>query len=643
MQKLKDTPANIRHELRSGATTGTIKGVVYDRHKRPLPGVTLSLRTQKGGTIALASSDKQGAYQFSVVPGVYDLIIPWLGVVVQNAAIVPNDIDTFDIKDVDTPGNYSVTGRLIDPAQVPVPGQTISIQRRGIVHAKTKTDARGRFSFHPKLAGSYVIATDAAATQIDLTPAKSRITLTLLSGDTAEQRYVVTEKRMLSAKETGHDELIFGIVRDRNGNGINGVKLEMQWADAAPTTKFPHTTTGKVVSKPDGYYQFMHSKGSFLVKIIDNNHESDIADGLDTANVPGRENIPISYQVDFQLLPVIQSAQESVISGSIPGGRSRQLVRLWKDGQVVDKTALNSVKKFRFTALGIGAYDLELAGIGIIETDILLDGHRKENIRFPLMGAIVGAVKSENKRRYTIKLISETYGFIRHGDVSKKGNYRFTHLPAGVYRIELDDNVIPDLKCDGEHVLKAPPLHIIAPEKENSRIEGAVYNADHLPVLVLPVQLQQAGHYLDTAVTAVKGRFVFDSLAPGTYEIAIGDHVYHDNIVLDGENAVAIQITYPDVHIATTSAKKHLARYYLLRMAEPMFNPTSIQFIATHLPTPAKGPIGFDITEAQRAYEVILIGDGIPDSVVRLLKDAHCKIQDMRGDLLLLPRKLKDI
>jgi len=81
-------------------------------------------------------------------------------------------------------------------------------------------------------------------------------------------------------------------VTDANGTPQNGVNIEMSWRGAEPDTQFPVTNTGKDPYKPAGYYEFVHIRGLFRLKVVQGDWPSDVADDLNTATVPAARESP---------------------------------------------------------------------------------------------------------------------------------------------------------------------------------------------------------------------------------------------------------------------------------------------------------------------------------------------------------------
>jgi hypothetical protein len=254
------------------------------------------------------------------------------------------------------------------------------------------------------------------------------------------------------------------------------------------------------------------------------------------------------------------------------------------------------------------------------------------------MGAIEGSVEGGGENQNTIKLISETYGFIRHGELSSDGQYRFTHLPKGDYRIEFGDDILSPLQCDGESTVTASLLRVgVNSATRKSEIVGRVHDTANRPARGVKVTLMLSNETLATTHTDSDGGFRFTKLLPGMYDVIINRYVGVSGLILDGENKVEVDMLYTP--IAGAPVKK-INRYYLLQMANEALLPTLTRLAIPWLQAQPSGSVGFNISEAQTANVVVLLGDGIPDHVVGLLQNAGCEIVDLRGDLLSMATKL---
>lgn len=108
------------------------------------------------------------------------------------------------------------------------------------------------------------------------------------------------QPRLLPPEETDNRNAIYGTVTDADGNPLRGKSVRLRWTGAAPDTDFPTTTSGKDPYKPAGYYEFTHTPGVFMVDVVDEVYESETAENLITAAMPGRGR-PLCYEVNFTL------------------------------------------------------------------------------------------------------------------------------------------------------------------------------------------------------------------------------------------------------------------------------------------------------------------------------------------------------
>ncbi|NOX61411.1 MAG: carboxypeptidase regulatory-like domain-containing protein [Chloroflexi bacterium] len=636
VQLLKDAPANIRHELRPVGGSAAVTGRVTDKADEPLAGVSLQLR-QEDRVVVEGQTNADGRYRLETQPGQYDLFAPWVGFVARSITLTEDDEDVIDVHDFDAPGQYRIEGVVRDTDGDPLSGLEIRLRRNGIVHATATSNEAGAFQFEPGVAGTYAVDAGAASTTAEVNPEQPTISIEITLPSVGEMRYVLTEKRLLPPEETENRRIFYGRVRDAEGNGLKSVELEMRWVGAEPGTRFPRTRTGQnpFIPDPDGYYEFLHSPGEFMIEVVQGDFPSDVAEGLLTVDVPGREGDAITYEVNFQLRNTATPAPaESLVLGSIPGGRVGQMLELWgPDGK--REWTLDVNREFRFENLSAGVYNLYLAGIGLIAADIQLTGQNQVEIHFPLLGAIVGEVKNFDPAAPGVTLISETHGFTRRAELTQDGLYRFTNLPRGVYRIEVGDVLLPDIENDGQSVAQAPPLDLTPPSgPANSAISGVMRGPDEQPVVNKVVELMRQVQVEKMTVTDAQGAFRFMDLPAGVYALRIEGKILADNLELDGENALEVELLY--------APAKAFARYYLLSMADPALNPELARLVARWLPGQPAGVVGFEPEEAKRAAVVVMLGDGISDETASLLEAAGAQLIDHRLDLLSLAAMMAD-
>lgn len=639
VQKAKDMPSRLRHELRPPLSEqGRVSGVITDPNDEPLAGVLLSLR-QNDQTLTSTISADDGSYEMVAEPGVYDIYIEWFGYAARDITLGKGDTDVIQLKNADPPGDYEIWGQVRNTLHQPQVGIEVELRRNGISHATTTTDALGSFSFHPRLAGTYAIATAKGNATVQVDPEQPLATVDISVLAQVEHRYVLTEKRLLPADETGNRRLFYGRVVDANGQGIRDIEMEMRWTNADPGANFPRTRTGRDPSKPKGYYEFLHSPGEFMLSVVQGDFESDVADGLVTDNVPDREGDAITYEINFQLRPVATPPPpRSILYGSIPGGRVGQIVRLWRHGETRE-TELDSSRTFFFNQQPAGVYDLELAGIGTIQSEINLDGKNQVEVKFPLLGAIVGDTAHMAPEQHSVSLISETFGFTRHAELTQNGQYRFTNLPVGVYRIEIGDNIISGIECDGESVVQAPQLAggepVADQPPETGSITGLIHDVEKSPLPDLAVLLSQDAAAVATSQTDSEGRFRFDDVTAGTYDLSIDDTSLATDIVfIPADSPLELDlVTTPPAPEPAPAPAKTMTHYHLLQLAEPALHPALLRLLAPQLSQQGASG-GFSVDEARTAAHVTLWGDGISDETLADLQAAGCQITDQRSDLL---------
>ncbi len=637
VQLLRDTPALIRHELRPALNPGAVAGLVSDRTGAPLPGLSLRLR-QGDKNIAATLTGIDGRYRLQAPPGNYDLVMDWVGAVAQDISLAAGDVDVIDLSGFDPAGAFSITAIVREPSGQPRSGVSVALRRRGFSHATATSDAIGVVSFRPGVAGAYALAVAGGSALVTVDPERPLVTTDLTVAAPAGRRYFLTEKRLLPRSESGNDSLFFGRVVDEAGRGLRNIEMEMRWVNAGPGTTFPRTRTGQNPFKPDpdGYYDFFHSQGEFMVQVVQGDFPGETADGLIT-NLPGREGEAIAYEVNYQLRAESAPVQaHSLVTGRIAGGRTGQAVRLWNAQQHRD-LVLDETCQFRFADLPAGVYDLELAGVGVIRPDLALDGSNHISLDFPLQGAIIGEVANPDPNQRRVSLIAENYGFSRHAELTPDNWYRFSNLPAGAYRVEMGDAMLAGLVSDGLTPLQAPVLAGgTPPAPANSLIRGIVRDPAGQPAAALSLNLRRGGQPVAVAGTDNDGAFAFGGLVAGVYDLLIGEQTLAGGLRLDGSNAVELALTFG----RPPSLGKPLMRYYLLATADPGLTPALVRLAGPWLATQPQGVVGFSLDEAARAETVVVIGDGAGDAALALLQAAGVQIVSMRHDLLTLANLL---
>ncbi|MCO6451062.1 MAG: carboxypeptidase regulatory-like domain-containing protein [Caldilineales bacterium] len=639
VRMMKDTPAQIRHELRPDQAPSLLSGQISGRDGLPLAGIALSLR-DVAGVWDETRSDQEGRYRLQAPPGQYDLWVAWYGPVAHDIMLGEADEDAIDLPDFDAPGQFVISGQVLDENGKGQGGLRVALRRNGLEHAFTTADAAGVFSFAPKLAGSYALEVVNGSAAATVGPDDPLAEIEIRVPAPPDPKYVLTEKRLLSAAETGNRRLIYGRVRDALGRGLSDIEVEMRWTNPAPGARFPRTRTGQnpFIPDPTGYFEFLHSPGEFLVEVVQGDYDSDIASGLLTANVPGRVGDPITYEVNFQLqgAATIRPGQ-SRLSGSVPGGRTGQVVQLWNRTNSID-AVLDASRQFQFKDLPAGAYDLFLAGIGVIASDIVLDGGNAVEIETPLLGAIVGRVQNASPSQRGIALVSETYGFSRRAVLDAGGVYRFTNLPGGRYRVEVGDAMLSGLRCDGQSVLHAPDFDVSGSPARLIAISGVVtVRESGQPLADVVVSLLRGDTVIAETVSDDQGRYQIVNVAAGVYALAVQGEVVAAEVTVEGLRDLVVDLAY-----SLPTSDHSLPRYYWLRMADADLHPASLRVLAPWFAVQPTGVVGFSLSEAQKSATVVAIGDGISNADLEVVSDAGARAIDLRHDLLTLAAMVAD-
>jgi hypothetical protein len=380
VQALKDEPSLVRPELQTGRSV--VQGVVRRAGGQPIANLALQL-VGLNRTLNTAS-DAGGAFRFErLSAGAYELRsddqVLQAGITLENDDAVANLEVTLD------QGRQSSIEGLVTEgtAGQPQAGATIVVGVGEQQVATATTDAAGRYRVAGLGAGSYWAITGdggAAIAGIRLDGWGTRIA-NLTVPAPAGYRYGVVTQRLLSREETGNDRKFFGRVLDQAGEGLNGIAVEMAWTGAAPGTQFPRVTTPRDAFKPAGNFEFLHSPGTFLLRVAQASWPSDETAPLPTANVPGREGEPISYEVNLQLLPTGSASGTGSLAGMVANGASLGLT-LWQGdpeqvgqpGQRSWAQVLPADGAYVFPNLPAGPYTLALEGEGVVHAFTLAEG-----------------------------------------------------------------------------------------------------------------------------------------------------------------------------------------------------------------------------------------------------------------------------
>ncbi len=287
---------------RLGPRQSVIEGTITDEAGNAQPGLPLNL-IREGQIRGNTTTDANGGFRFDGLGGgSYELAIAERGVIKSGIAVDGENRVTVTLT---LPRQQSaISGQVKDTTGTPKAGLTVSLSSDGQAVVSTTTDAEGRFHFGFLPAGNYALAVEGQArAEVQLADDETK-TVEVVIPTPLKVEYQVVTKRLLPEEETAGRNIIYGRVTDEAGEPLDGILVEMSWNGAEPGTTFPTTRTGADAGKPRGYFEFMTTRGEFRLKVVQGDHDSQVADGLRTVGVPGRESGAIAYEVNFQLKSV---------------------------------------------------------------------------------------------------------------------------------------------------------------------------------------------------------------------------------------------------------------------------------------------------------------------------------------------------
>jgi protocatechuate 3,4-dioxygenase beta subunit len=640
VQALKDLPSVSRLGPRGNSVvTGR---VLRQDTGQPLPLVTVSLQPSDAQSRARqTTTDDAGSYQFAqVAAGVYTLTAE-RGNVTQSIQVADNQTVEADL--LIPAGSFSIlSGLVVDSRgarQGNVPVRLLTIL--GDAVASTATDRDGHYRLKNLPTGTFRLEAAEGDQRVRIDGIAldgfTVRTLDITVPAPAGYVYAVVTRRLLTRDETQGRSAFYGKVLDPAGNGINGITLEMRWANSTSDAQFPRVRTGHDPFRPSGTYEFLHTRGEFVLQVMQGDWKSEIADKLITIGIPGREQDPITWEVNFQLRPV-GSGQASAVRGQVAGGAEGTRLSLTEGQSGRHWTTTLAVDgRFAFTELGRGVYALAVEGIGVVRDGINLDGRYEAEVIFPMHGTIQGNVRGA-PTGMTVMLSSLIPGWTwqRQTTTDALGDYRFAGLPASPYEIAVDPAHAVQAICDGLALFQAPPITV--GQGSFSVLSGQVLDAQGVPQGAVEVQLwldQQASAY---ATTDGGGQFAFAGLAAGTYELRVPSlQVTLTGIVLDGLSNLQVVLAPEGAQVA-----KVLPLYLLFGAPDQPGTPAALALAQPYL-VASRATAGFSAQEAQRAEQVILVGDEatISAEVEHTLREAGCVVRRLDGDLYVIEEAFK--
>jgi hypothetical protein len=497
VQVLKDLPPQIRPEVRQGTATLIITLLRADRDEA-LSDVLVELET--GSVVAptrrfQARTDAEGGVILDRIPaGDYRLLV--FSAEIERVKLRGGERKAIALN-VEAGRRSELRGQITDTNGAPQLDLMVTLHQLSPPRllAESRTDRNGRYSFAGLPAGKVILRVAPGAEQSTerrnlLLDGWESVEVDLQVPPATALRYDVVKKRLLTPAETGSDNFIFGRVLDENGLALDGVTVRMRWTGAGTAKHFPTVKSGRNPDRARGYFEFIHTPGVFMIDIVDDEIESQVADNLVTADLPGHSR-PISYEIIFQRKRTSRPLTQSVIHGRLMGGSPCFTVTLTGSGIRPRLMRLDAAGFFRFGELPAGVYQVGLEGAGIISADIILDGTNIETVEFPLLGQIQGRVLPPDPPA-TVILTSEQYGIRHEDDTNAKGEYFFSNLPDDTYTLRLKGGNLParQVICDGRHTVDGPlfnrnaneqakaPEHITDPTGDTGSLVDEEYNDD---------------------------------------------------------------------------------------------------------------------------------------------------------------------
>ena len=613
----------------------SIAGFLRDEEGRYLGGVEVTL--YKDGTpVASVSSDVSGLFRFAhLSPGVYDVAVEGVGTILQGVDLGEEESKMVDVPPVPLGERSALKGRVMDEDGRPRPDVVITLYREDSPVAKTRSDADGAYAFGGLREGLYSLKAERLTVAYLALDGWSEQEFDLVLPRPPGYRYRVITKRLLPPEETFGRRLFYGRVFDPEGVPMSGVRVMMTWTGAPPGTRFPVKVTGSDPSKPPGYYEFTHTPGEFQLHVVQGDWDSEVAEGLNTAHVPGREpGAPVVYEVNFQLQPVGE-ASGAVVRGEMPGvGEGKRVALTTLEARQV--AALDPEGRFRFEGLPAGEYALELVDLGTVAEGIRVDENSIYHLRLPFRGIVEGRLDGAPEGA-EVRLVSARFGWHFTAKADAEGRFRFEGVPRGRYLITVQDVTVGEAESDGVSHISLPDLAL---EERFGSIGGRVTDALRAPVEGVKLTLlKEDGSVVASATTDAEGRYSFPHVRAGVYAIKAEAFGVLKPGVEVGAEPVEVDLTLPP-----GKPRKPIEFGVLFG---PFDNPVAqANFaLARDYLLASRATALFSVEEAKQARRVLIIGDenvvGAEDE--RALTEAGCEVSRIAGDSYAIAQALKEL
>lgn len=641
VQALKDEPSIIRAEVSMG--DGVIEGLARLASGQPSAGLRLRLQGEQRD--APLTTDANGAFRFAgLAAGLYR-ILAGETVLASDVVLAEGERKSITLS-LGSGQQSAITGQVADVTGRLRPRVAIALHTGQQTVAAAQSDSEGLYRFGGLPAGSYQVSVEGASVAGIRLDGWNSQAADLTLPEPPGYRYFVAQERLLDSQETGNERRFYGRVLDQAGNGLNGVLVEMAWHDPEPGARFPRQTTPKDFSKPAGNFEFLHSPGEFLLRVVQGDWPSEEAGGLKTIGIAGREGEPITYEVDFQLRPV-GGGGSGRVAGVIARGAGLGLtLRLAPSAGQVGRRSWSAVLpadgSFAFEGLPAGQYDLELEGRGSIGDLALAEG-ASAAVNYvvedggPTTGALAGVLSLADGapaagRRMLLFLDG---AYLGDATTDAAGQFRFASLQPGRYRLDVEGLGVV---AEGVNVIsgETTALSLTLPEPAlGSTVHGVLSYSDGQPAADLALWAVDEGGELFATRSGAEGSYTLSELHAGVYSLFVehpqqGQVLLRADLALDGQST--LQLDFDQLTPLSASDGARLPSYILFGDLT-----ASGLLVKLALPYLRDGGLtaGFSVSEAQRATAVVIVGgeDLVSAADEQALRAAGCQVQRLPGDL----------
>ncbi len=489
---------------------GHIAGAVVDENDSPIKGVEVELKDKDGKVVATTTTDNNGEYAFLNIP-VGDYVIvekdptgySSIGDNQSSDDDKPNsntndneipvtlsagEIDLNNIFKDHTPAQKGTIKGVVGDIDNNTPLKDVTVllkDSKGNVVATTKTDANGMYEFKDIPVGEYVVVEedpigytsvgDEQSNDNDQTANSNindnEIPVTLTDGE-------VDSGNNFGDRAPAKKGNISGSVKDSDGNGIDGVTIELK--DSSGNVVATTTTNDK------GEYEFKNiPEGDYIIVEKDPIGYSSVSDeqssdGDKTPNSNSNDNeIPVTLTngEDDKDNNFIDKAAGQIM-GSVVDDNDKPIkdvvIKLKdKDGNVVAQTTTDSEGKYYFSDIPLGEYVIveeDPRGYSSISDEQSADNDNTPNSNtndneIPVSLKYAGEIDKDNNFKdkaptntgsasgsvkddkgnplegVTIELTDMQGDLVATTTTDKNGEYEFSNIPEGDYIIVEKDPI----------------------------------------------------------------------------------------------------------------------------------------------------------------------------------------------------------